>query len=104
MNEHTLRVLEYDKVRNIVAAYAASEAGRAAVMVLQPTADVQTVKTWLRETREFIQILQAGERPPLDGILDVGQAVKKLEVSGSLLSASELLNIATTLGVGRRVK
>ncbi|HEX9136711.1 MAG TPA: endonuclease MutS2 [Nitrospirota bacterium] len=104
MNEHTLRVLEYDKVKNIVAAYAASEAGRAAIMVLQPTADVQTVKTWLRETHEFIQILQAGERPPLDGILDVGQAVKKLGVSGSLLSASELLNIATTLGVGRRVK
>lgn len=104
MNEHTLRVLEYDKVKNIVAAYAASEAGRAAVMELQPTADVQTVKTWLRETREFIQILQIGEKPPLDGILDVGQAVKKLGVSGSLLSASELLNIATTLGAGRRVK
>jgi DNA mismatch repair protein MutS2 len=104
MKEHTLRVLEYDKVKNIVAAYAASEAGRAAVMELQPTADVQTVKTWLRETREFIQILQIGERPPLDGILDVGQAVKKLGVSGSLLSASELLNIATTLGAGRRVK
>jgi DNA mismatch repair protein MutS2 len=104
MNEHTLRVLEYDKVKNIVAAYAASEAGRAAVMELQPTADVQTVKTWLRETREFTQILQTGERVPIDGILDVGQAVKKLGVSGSLLSASELLNIATTLGVGRRVK
>ncbi len=104
MKEHTLRVLEYDKVKNIVAAYAASEAGRAAVMELQPTADVQTVKTWLRETREFIQILQMGEKPPLDGILDVALAVKKLGVSGSLLSASELLNIATTLGAGRRVK
>lgn len=104
MNEHTLRVLEFDKVKNIVAVYAASEAGRAAVMELQPSADVQTVKIRLKEAREFTQILQSGERPPLDGILDVGQAVKKLGVSGSLLSPSELFNIATTLGAGRRVK
>jgi DNA mismatch repair protein MutS2 len=104
MNEHTLRVLEYDKVKNIVAANAASEAGRAAVKELQPAADVQTVKTRLREAREFTQILQSGERPPLEGILDVGQAVQKLGVKGSLLSPSELLNIATTLGAGRRVK
>jgi DNA mismatch repair protein MutS2 len=104
MNEHTLRVLEYDKIKSIVAAYAASEAGRAAVIDLLPAADVQTVKTRLRETREFTQILQSGEKPPLDGILDAGQAVGKLGVSGSMLSPAELLNMATTLGAGRRVK
>jgi DNA mismatch repair protein MutS2 len=104
MNEHTLRVLEYDKVKSIAAAYAASEAGRVVVVGLRPAADVQTIKARLRETREFTQILQSGENPPLDGILDVRLAVEKLRVSGSMLSSVELLNIATTLGAGRRVK
>jgi DNA mismatch repair protein MutS2 len=104
MNEHSLKVLEFDKIKSIAAAYASSEAGRAAVAVLHPAVDVQTVKTLLRETREFTQILGSGDNPPLDGILDVGQAIEKLGVSGAMLSPSELLNTAITLGAGRRVK
>ena len=104
MNEHALRVLEYDKIKSIVAAYAASEAGRAAVIELQPAADIQAVKTWLGETREFTRILQSGEKPPLEGILDTRQAFGKLGVTGSVLSPSELMHIAITLGAGRRVK
>ncbi len=104
MNEHTLRVLEYDKVVSIVAASAASEAGRAVVAGLQPAADISAVKLRLRETREFTQILQIGEKPPLDGIPDVRIAIEKLSVSGSVLSPAELLNVAATLAAGRRVK
>jgi DNA mismatch repair protein MutS2 len=104
MNEHALRVLEYDKVRNIVAAHAASATGRSVIAALQPDANVQVVGTLLRETREFMQILRAGDTPPLDGILDIGPAIEQLRVTGSMLSPSELLNTATTLGAGRRVK
>jgi DNA mismatch repair protein MutS2 len=104
MNEHTLRVLEFDKVISLAAAYAASESGRAVVVKLRPASDAQTVQVLLRETREFTEILRSGERPPLDGILDVRSVVEKLGVSGILLSPSELLNMATTLGAGRRVK
>lgn len=104
MNEHTLRVLEYDKVKSIIAAYAASEAGRATVAMLYPAEDVPTVETLLRETRECTLILQSGEGPPLDGIPDIRQAVEKLGVTGAILSPADLLNTATTLGAGRRVK
>jgi DNA mismatch repair protein MutS2 len=104
MNEHTLRVLEYDKIKSIVSVYAATGAGRAAVIELQPATDVQAIKTRLRETREFIQILQSGEKPPLEGIPDTEQAIGKLGVIGSALSPAELLHIAFTLGAGRRVK
>ncbi|HSQ77788.1 MAG TPA: hypothetical protein VLN91_02750, partial [Nitrospirota bacterium] len=104
MNEHTLRVLEYDKVTSIIAAYAASEAGRAAVAKLYPAEDVPTVETLLREARECTLILQSGEDLPLDGIPDIRQAVGKLGVTGTILSPADLLNTATTLGAGRRVK
>lgn len=104
MNEHTLRVLEYDKIKSIVAAYAASEAGRSAIAELQPASDAETVTAFLRETGEFTRILEGGERPPLDGIFEIGNVVGKLRVAGSMLSTAELLNTALTLGAGRRVK
>ncbi len=104
MNEHALRVLEYDKVANIVASYAASAAGKAAVEALRPIAGIQAVTTLLGETREFTGILRSGDQPPLDGIYDIGPAVAKLKVDRSVLSPAELLNTAATLAAGRRVK
>jgi len=104
MNDHTLRVLEYDKVKGIVSGFAASELGRDAVLALLPAADAGIVDALLRETREFINLLQSGENPPLDGILNIQGAVRKLGVEGIILSPFELLNTATTLGAGRRAK
>ncbi len=104
MNEHTLRVLEFDKVRSIVVSRAASEPGRIAVRGLLPASDEATVNLRLKETREFTAILRSGENPPLDGILDIRQAVDRLGVIGGVLSPIELLHTATTLGAGRRVK
>jgi len=104
MNDHTLRVLEYDKVTSIVSEYAASEPGRKAILRLLPLPDAANVESRLRETQEFTGILLSGETPPLDGILDIGKVIRKLRVSGIVLQPGELLNIATTLGAGRRVK
>lgn len=104
MNDHSLRVLEFDKMANIVAGYAASGPGKDAVSRIAPSVDAATVEARLGETRECMQILLSGEVPPLDGVLDVEQSVHKLRVSGSMLSPADLLDIATTLGAGRRVK
>jgi DNA mismatch repair protein MutS2 len=104
MNEHALRVLEYDKVRDIVAGFAASEPGRAAVASLAPEAGHEAVASLLEKTREFIRILERGESPPLDGIRDVRQPVEKLRVDGALLQPQELLDIASTLAAGRRLR
>jgi DNA mismatch repair protein MutS2 len=104
MNDHTLRVLEYDKVAVVVSGFAASEAGKYAVLTLLPAVDAGIVESRLQETSEFIHLLRSNEIPPLDGILNVRVAVQKLGVTGSMLSPLELLNMATTLGAGRRIK
>ncbi len=72
MNEHTLRVLEFDKLITIVAGYAASEPGGAAVKRMLPAQEPEVVAALLGETKEFTRILESGETPPLDGIRDVG--------------------------------
>ncbi|MCK9418803.1 MAG: endonuclease MutS2 [Nitrospirae bacterium] len=104
MNDHTLRVLEYDKVAGVVSGFAASEAGRDAVLAFLPAVDAVIVESRLQETSEFIHLLRSNEVPPLDGILNVKAAVQKLGVAGSMLSPLELVNMATTLGAGRRTK
>jgi len=104
MNEHTLKVLEYDKVRSLVAGFAASEPGRAAVSELLPSLSPVVVAERLQETQECTWLFTSGENPPLDGILNIGAAVAKLHTSGMMLAPLELLEIATTLGAGRRSK
>jgi DNA mismatch repair protein MutS2 len=104
MNEHSLRVLEFDKVIEIVAGFAASEPGRTMVRGTLPVNDRKTIALRLQETREIISILESGNNPPLDGILDIGKVIGKLSAAGSILTPIELLNTAATLAVGRRVK
>jgi DNA mismatch repair protein MutS2 len=104
MNDHSLSVLEYDKVRSIVASFAASEAGKAEVIRLQPAADSAMVGRLLQETAEYMRILQGGETPPLDGIRDAVRAMEKLFVAGSVLTPEELLALTATLAVSRRIK
>lgn len=104
MNEHTLRILEFDKVLGIIAGYALSDAGKEFVQATLPVSDPASVKDRLRETEEFMRILESGERPPLEGIFDIRRVVEKLDVMGSMLNPGELLQTAATLGAGRRVR
>ncbi len=104
MNDHALQVLEYDRLREFVSRSAASGPGTARVLELEPSADAAEVLSRLAETREFLQLLQAGEEPPLEGIRDIGPSLTKLGTSGVMLQPAELLNIASTLAAGRRVR
>ncbi len=103
MNEHTLRILEFDKVLDIISGYAASDAGKDFVRTVIPISDRQTVELRLRETAEFIGILERGDPPPFDGIFDIRRALEKLSVAGSMFYPDELLQTAATLRAGRRI-
>ncbi|MHB8844872.1 MAG: endonuclease MutS2 [Nitrospirota bacterium] len=103
MNEHALKVLEYDKVRELVARFAVSEPGKASVQALAPMAEREQVMGRLAETREFLRIREAGEHPPLDGIRDIGRPIEKLRVAGMMLLPAELVEVAETLGAARRL-
>src|SRR5512147_2814352 len=104
MNEHTFRVLEYDKVKNIVSGYSASEAGRLSVLMSIPGSNPEEVERLLGETKELFSLLQGGEHPPLDNIRNIGYTVEKVRATGAMLAPAELLDVAVTLGVGRRVR
>ncbi len=104
MNDHTLQVLEYDKLREIVARFAASGPGIRAVESILPLSEPEQVGRLLGETREFLALLDRGESPQFDGIRDIEPQLGKLSAAGMALAPSELLAVASTLAAGRSAK
>ncbi len=81
MNSHALRVLEYDRVREILASYAMSPLGKALAGALEPGGDAATIERRLREADEMRR-LTAIARVPLRGFKDVATSIRTLAEGG----------------------
>jgi DNA mismatch repair protein MutS2 len=103
MNEHVLRVLEYDKIIDQLVRFTASQLGREIAKQLVPVSDYETVMQQMTETDEAATVYRVKGLIPLEGIHDIRQMVKRAEIGG-MLQASELVEIADTIQRGRRFK
>jgi DNA mismatch repair protein MutS2 len=103
MNAHSLRVLEYEQIKTLLAGYATCELGKHVVAGLAPSADEDAVRRGLRETSEAQRLLDGASSVPMGGIHDVREAVRAAAM-GSMLEASTLLLVADTLGASRRLR
>jgi DNA mismatch repair protein MutS2 len=102
MDERTLRILEFAKIRERLALRAVTRVGRDLAEALLPSGDVETVRAALAETVEAEELTRDGE-VPLRGTHDVRDVVQRASI-GSVLSPEELLGLRDTLGVIRRCK
>jgi len=96
MDAHTLNLLEFDKVRGIVADYAACSLGKERARQLEPSTDADVLRTELQLVSEMVLALDQGHSPPLGGVRDVRLMVRRAAI-GTMLNADELLEIAETL-------
>ena len=71
MNQHALGVLEYDKVVTMLVARTSFELGSERAARISPTVDLQSIQRDLARVDELRTVLNAGERLPLDGAVDV---------------------------------
>ena len=90
MEEHTLRVLEFDKVIAKLQDQAACAIGREVAGLTYPTTDLEVARRKQQETSEARAILQYEGNIPLGGIEDVRQLVERAAI-GALLQPHELL-------------
>ena len=72
---HSLDILEYPKVKTLLAGYSACSLGRAAVGTLRPLTEVAAVRTAVAETTELRELLERRGRLPLAGMTDVRPAL-----------------------------
>jgi DNA mismatch repair protein MutS2 len=103
MNDKALRILEYNKIINLLVDKASSEPGKELCRKLLPMTDINEIETAQQQTADAFTRLVKGGRIHFSGNKDITFSVKSLEI-GSPLSAAELLKIASSLACATRAK
>jgi len=97
MDTHTLELLEFDKVRRILAGYAASALGKELAGQIDPNVDLNAINAEQNLVTEAVWALEMDQAPPLGGLRDVRMLARRAAI-GSMLTAEQLLEVAATLG------
>ncbi|MCK8825991.1 endonuclease MutS2 [Fuchsiella alkaliacetigena] len=103
MNQHTLEILEYQKIKERLSKHTTSKLGQKLVEKLKPVTDLDYIQQRQLEATAAKKILIREDAVPLGGIRDIREALKKSNKEITL-SAKELLNIANTLQSGYRLR
>ena len=100
MKERTLRVLEFTRIRELLAEGALTPAGAEKCRALEPADELTAVQALQAETEEATVILQYTGGHPMIAFPDVKPALVVCKKGGSL-SAGMLLNVAELLRASR---
>lgn len=103
MNEKALRILEYDKIINLLTEKATSAPGKELCKILKPMTDIEKIEEAQKQTADAFSRLIKGDRANFSGNKDISYSIKALEI-GSALSAVELLKISASLACAARAK
>ncbi len=103
MNEHTLRVLEFDKILARIARFASFEPGKARILAWRPTDDLGEARLWMQETEEARALLSQQPDLHLGGVHDLSAQLAQAE-RGGILSPNELLQVKSSVLRARKLR
>ncbi|WP_406695494.1 DNA strand exchange inhibitor protein [Singulisphaera sp. Ch08] len=96
MDTHTLELLEFDKVRALVAKRAACSLGKERAWRMEPSRDPGEIRGWQALTTEMLDALSSGLTPPFGGLHDIRPQVRRAQI-GAMLDPEELAQAVETL-------
>jgi DNA mismatch repair protein MutS2 len=103
MDERTLRVLEYEKVLELLAGCAGSGLAKERARRLQPETRAEMVRARLKETSEAAAAISRYGTMPLGGLTDVTEPLKKARALVPL-AGTEFLAIGALIRCGHRMR
>ncbi len=103
MQERNLRVLEFTKIRAMLAERAVSELGRERIDALVPSSDPETVRKWQQETDEASTVVAYTGGNPIVSFMDVRAHLKRAAI-GATLGQKALLEVAGVMSASRAVR
>ena len=103
MNKKSLRVLEFNKIIELLKNKASSSLGLKHIEKLSPSSDFEEVKYRLQETSEAQAILTKRGYVGLQGINDIEDKVKRAKIGASLDTAS-IIKVGDTLRTARHLR
>ncbi len=102
MDEKSLRILEYDKIADMLRSHAASGLARERLGGLRPLGDAETVRERLEETGAAVELIREEGNPPLGNIHDI--SFISLTRKGGSLTPGELLKVAANIETSAAMK
>lgn len=103
LDQKTLTILEFDKIRDLVAAYAGFSGGRELALAMQPTTEIEQAQEWQAETREAVSLLESDSAVTIGGARDVRRAADNA-LRGFTLPAEDFLAIQATIIAARNLR
>ena len=103
MDERSMRVLEYSRVRTHLCELAVTVMGKEKADELVPMNEFDSIALAQRETTEARRILRGHYGVSLGGIRDIRAIINRVRIGGTP-DPSELLDTADTLSAGRKIK
>lgn len=89
--------LGFVQIRQKLKGYCLSDAGAAWVDRMRFSAEVDFIRILLKQSLEFLQILEKGEPFPSRYFFDPAEWIQKITLEGNWLEADEFLNLAYSL-------
>lgn len=103
MKERTLRILEFNKVKNKLRSYAVTSGGKELIDSLSPYNSIYEVENKLEETNEALDILIKKGTPPFEGLHETKEELERAGKGGTL-NPGQLMKIGSMLRCSRRFK
>lgn len=103
MNEKSLRILEFNKIKDKIKKYARTNAGKEKIAELEPYDNVYEINNKLDETNEALEVILDKGNPPLEGLFDIHEGIERARKGGTL-TPGQLLKIGSTLRAARNMK
>lgn len=98
--EKTLKTLEFDKIRQMLASHALTDGAKELSLSLVPTSDRDEVLFRLRKTTDAKRLMNVKGMPPFGAVKDMGDICGRAE-KGAILTPRELLDAANVLRTSR---
>jgi DNA mismatch repair protein MutS2 len=98
-----LEALEFTRVLDAIAGFAAGPLGAASVRSRRPVTDLPWIQQELARVAELAALQRNGRGVVAEPVPDLKQALGRLRISGAVLDGQELLALRRTLTAGRLV-
>jgi DNA mismatch repair protein MutS2 len=87
------RVLEFEALRELLRAYAASPLGQAKIAALTPSTDSDWITEQQELTAEVREFRRVGGGFDFSGLLDVARLIEKARITGAVLETTEIRDV-----------
>ena len=101
MDQHTLQVLEFHKIRQLVSQKTLSPLGQENALTITPMTDGEQIALALQEVTEAVDLFRGGGDFPLERFEDIRPGLARCLGEGSILEPEELLQLSHILRLCR---